>query len=169
LTGADASPRAIRGFDWDGYTIGHFAAHATLNQANLQLSGIELGSAARMGADDAPTLWYGDICRLRLRLDLVVLSACNTAAGQEIPGEGLVGLTQAFFSAGAQRVLGSLWAVDDEATAALMRYFYTELAVSHSPAAALRAAQERMAATERWRLPYYWAGFQLAGDWRALP
>jgi tetratricopeptide (TPR) repeat protein len=169
LSGADASPQAIESFAWDGFTIGHFAAHATLNRANLQLSGIDLQAAPGTSGYDASTLWYGDICRLHARLELVVLSACNTAAGQEIPGEGLVGLTQAFFTAGAQRVLGTLWAVDDEATAMLMRYFYTALQSSGSPAAALRVAQNRVAATERWRAPYYWAGFTLAGDWRPLP
>jgi CHAT domain-containing protein len=114
-------------------------------------------------------LWYGDVCRLHAHLDLVVLSACDTASGEMVPGEGLVGLTQAFFTAGSQRVLGSLWPVDDEATSTLMRYFYTSLQTTRSPAAALRTAQRRMAATGPWQSPYYWSGFSLAGDWRKLP
>jgi CHAT domain-containing protein/tetratricopeptide (TPR) repeat protein len=169
LWGRDASPEAIRTFSWAGYTIGHFAAHAELNRSNLQLSGLLLQSPDQGGGRDASTLWYGDICRLHAPLELVVLSACNTAGGEEIPGEGLVGLTQAFFTAGAQRVLGSLWAVDDQATALLMKYFYASLRSTRSPTLALRQAQTQMAATQQWHLPYYWAGFSLAGDWRRLP
>lgn len=114
-------------------------------------------------------LWYGDLCRLRMKLDLVVLSACDTALGEALPGEGFVGLTQAFFAAGSQRVLGTLWPVDDQATSEWMRRFYLALRSTRSPARALRQAQSEMAADAQWSAPYYWAGFVLAGDWRPLP
>src|SRR6266850_1616618 len=67
-----------------------------------------------------------DIYNLKLGADLVVLSACNTALGKEIKGEGLLGLTRGFMYAGAPRVVASLWAVDDEITAELMKRFYRE-------------------------------------------
>lgn len=79
-----------------------------------------------------------------------------------------MGLTQAFFVAGAQRVLGSLWPADDEATSILMEHFYRALRASHSPSSALRVAQTEMAKDPRWSSPYYWAGFSLAGDWRRM-
>jgi CHAT domain-containing protein len=169
FTGTAATPQAIRNFDWDNYSIGHFATHAVLDRENMQLTGMVLAPSGDPRNPDTAMLWYGDVCRLHAHLDLVVLSACDTASGEMVPGEGLVGLTQAFFTAGSQRVLGSLWPVDDEATSTLMRYFYTSLQTTRSPAAALRTAQRRMAASGPWQSPYYWSGFSLAGDWRKLP
>ena len=169
LSGRDASPASMMAFDWSTYTIGHFASHATLNRQNLELSGLVLGSAKpRAASEDTDVLWYGEVCRLHIPLQLVVLSACDTANGEAVPGEGLVGLTQAFFVAGARCVLGSLWAVDDEATSILMKEFYTTLETDHSPAAALRVAQVKMARDPHWSSPYFWAGFSLAGDWRRM-
>jgi CHAT domain-containing protein len=69
--------------------------------------------------------------------------------------------------AGANRVLATLWNVSDVATAELMRRFYTAMERGHlGPAAALRAAQLQIMHTERWSDPYYWAGFQLYGEWK---
>jgi CHAT domain-containing protein len=107
------------------------------------------------------------ICNLNLSAELVVLSACETALGKEVQGEGLVGLTRRFMYAGASRVLASLWNVDDVATAELMGRFYKAMAwEGMSPASALRKAQFEMSAQERWRDPYYWAGFVLQGEWK---
>jgi CHAT domain-containing protein len=69
--------------------------------------------------------------------------------------------------AGAPRVVASLWKVDDEATAELMKRFYEAMLVDGERAgAALRSAQSWMQQQERWRSPYYWAGFVLQGEWR---
>jgi len=115
-------------------------------------------------------LRLGEIYKLHLPADLVVLSACRTALGREIRGEGLVGLTRGFLSAGARQVLVSLWPVEDRATAELMRIFYREmLGHGRSPAAALRAAQIAMWKDHGWRSAYNWAGFILQGDWRGSP
>ena len=108
-----------------------------------------------------------DIYNLRLNADLVVLSACQTALGKEIKGEGLVGLTRAFIYAGAPRVVASLWEVSDLATTELMKKFYRGMLQQHLPAAAaLRAAQVQMSLDPRWASPYFWAGFVLQGEWR---
>jgi CHAT domain-containing protein len=97
----------------------------------------------------------------------VVLSACRTALGKEVRGEGLLGLSRSFFAAGAARVMVSYWGVDDRATAELMTRFYRLLLVDRlRPAAALRGAQLSMLADPAWRAPYHWAGFALQGDWR---
>ena len=82
-----------------------------------------------------------EIYNLQLSADVVVLSACQTGLGKEIKGEGLVGLTRGFMYAGAQRVVASLWQVDDLATAELMKRFYNGMLKDNlRPAAALRAA-----------------------------
>jgi CHAT domain-containing protein/tetratricopeptide (TPR) repeat protein len=167
FAGTVISPENLQTLDWSEFSIGHFAMHAILNERYAELTGLSLGNDAHSGTPKM--LWYGDVCRLHARLDLVVLSACNTALGESLPGEGLVGLTQAFFAAGAQRVLGTLWEVDDQATSEWMRHYYLALRETHSPTGALRKAQQAMAADPQWSAPYYWAGFVLAGDWRPLP
>ena len=97
----------------------------------------------------------------------MVLSACSTALGKEVRGEGLIGLTRGFMYAGVPRVVASLWRVDDEATAELMKVFYSNLLREGMPAAAaLTAAQVEIQKQERWHSPYYWGAFVLQGDWR---
>jgi hypothetical protein len=97
---------------------------------------------------------------------MVVLSACNTGLGKDVKGEGLVGLTRGFMHAGSARVMASLWQVDDEATAELMKHFYRQMLVEKkSPAAALRGAQTAVRQQRRWSAPYYWAAFVLQGEY----
>jgi CHAT domain-containing protein len=106
-----------------------------------------------------------DIYNLKLRADLVVLSACQTALGKEIRGEGLIGLTRAFMYAGTPRVIASVWEVPNRATAELMKRFYNHFLVDRmSPAAALRAAQLEIRSIPRWSAPFFWAGFVLQGE-----
>ena len=79
----------------------------------------------------------------------------------------MVGLTRGFMYAGAQRVMASLWQVDDQATAELMKRFYHGMLKENlRPAPALRAAQIEMSKCSRWSSPYYWAGFVIQGEWR---
>jgi CHAT domain-containing protein len=97
----------------------------------------------------------------------LVLSACKTGLGQQIRGEGLVGLTRGFMYAGTPRVLVSLWNVDDVATAEIMKRFYRLLLQEKlSATAALRQAQLEMQTDPQWQSPYYWAAFTLQGEWR---
>ncbi len=154
--GAAANRRTVLSGDLARYQIVHFATHGVLDPRDPGLSGVALSDGL---------LRVQDIGRLRLPADLVVLSACDTALGQEVRGEGLIGLTRAFFSAGARRVLVSLWPVDDSATAELMRRFYRGmLRDGLPPAAALAAAQNSLRQEPGWEAPYYWAGFVLQGD-----
>jgi CHAT domain-containing protein/Tfp pilus assembly protein PilF len=149
------------------YRIVHFATHGLLNNAHPELSGIVLSLVDEDGRPQDGFLRLHDIYNLRLGADLVVLSACRTALGREIRGEGLVGLTRGFMYAGVPRVLASLWNVDDRATAELMKQLYLGvLKEGKSPAAALRAAQVSMWKTRRWQAPYYWAAFVMQGEWR---
>jgi len=99
--------------------------------------------------------------------DLVVLSACQTALGPNIQGEGMMGLTRGFMYAGATRVVASLWEISDPATAQFMAIFYQFMEQRKiRPAAALQAAQLEMSRQKRWNSPFYWAAFQIQGEWR---
>jgi len=100
-----------------------------------------------------------------MRVNLVVLSGCHTANGREVPGEGLEGLSRAFFFAGARSVVGSLWSVEDRETSLLMEKFYGNLIrEKQAPAEALRRAQLATASAASTSAPYYWAGFTVQGD-----
>jgi CHAT domain-containing protein len=150
-----------------GYRIVHFATHGLVNNHNPELSGIVLSLVDEEGRPQEGFLRLHDIYNLKLGADLVVLSACRTALGKEIRGEGLVGLTRGFMYAGAPRILASLWNVDDRATAQLMRQLYVAvLKQNQTPAAALRTAQVAMWKSSRWQSPYYWAAFVMQGEWR---
>ena len=149
------------------YRVVHFATHGFLNSEHPELSGLVLSLVDRDGRAQDGFLRLSDIYNLRLAADVVVLSACQSALGKAVRGEGLVGLTRGFMYAGAPRVVASLWQVDDESTAELMRRFYQAMLERKlAPAAALRAAQLELRATKRWASPYYWAAFVLQGEWR---
>jgi CHAT domain-containing protein len=150
-----------------GYRIIHFATHGLLNNRNPELSGIVLSLVGIDGRPQNGFLRLHEIYNLKMPIDLVVLSACQTALGKEIRGEGLIGLTRGFMYAGAARVVASLWKVDDAATAELMKQFYRGMLVKGlPPAAALRDAQTQIRRQARWRSPYYWAAFVLQGEWK---
>jgi CHAT domain-containing protein len=145
----------------------HFATHGLLDSEHPDLSGLVLSLVDDRGRPRDGFLRMQEVYNLRLPAELVVLSACQTALGREIRGEGLVGLTRGFIYAGARRVVASLWQVDDESTAALMKRFYRALLKDgRRPADALRVAQLEMSQTRRWSAPFYWAGFVLQGEWR---
>jgi len=149
------------------YRIIHFATHGLLNAEHPDLSGLVLSRFDDRGRPQEGFLRVQEVPALGLRADLVVLSACRTALGKEVAGEGLLGLTQAFFQAGAGRVVVSLWNVNDAASAELMSRFYQAMLRQRlPPSAALRSAQLAMLRQPRWQAPYYWAGFSLQGEWR---
>lgn len=149
------------------YRIVHFATHALLNSKHPELSGIVLSLFNKDGQQQDGFLRAHEIYNLRLPAELVVLSACQTALGKDIRGEGLVGLTRGFMYAGAARIVSSLWEVDSKATAELMTRFYKGILKDGlSPAAALRAAQLSMLQEKQWASPYYWAGFIIQGEYK---
>ncbi len=147
------------------YRYIHFATHGLLNAQRPELSGVALSMVNRQGAAQEGFLGLTDIYNLQLPAELIVLSACQTALGREMKGEGLIGLTRGFIYAGAKRVIASLWKVDDAVTADLMRRFYEKvMRRNQRPAAALRAAQMEM--MRQHPEPFYWAAFSLQGEWR---
>jgi CHAT domain-containing protein/Tfp pilus assembly protein PilF len=163
----DASRETVLNSDLGQYRIVHFATHSLLHNEHPELSGVVLSLVDRTGRPQNGFLRLYDVYNLRLGSDLVVLSACQTALGGEIKGEGLIGLTRGFLYAGAPRVVASLWEIDDRTTAELMKRFYEGMLVQgQRPAAALRAAQIAMWRNKGWEPPYYWAAFTLQGEWR---
>lgn len=165
--GFDANLNLVRSGALADFRRLHFATHGRIQTDVPELSGLVLSLVDEAGRHREGILYAYEIYRLHLPADLVVLSACQTALGQEVRGEGLINLTRGFFYAGARRVVVSLWRVDDRATAAFMRQFYrAHLTGGHSAGVALRTAQAAMREDSAWHAPYYWAGFVLQGDWR---
>ncbi|HEU4389138.1 MAG TPA: tetratricopeptide repeat protein [Blastocatellia bacterium] len=163
----DASRARATSAELGDYRIVHFATHGLVNSQHPELSGMVLSLVDEHGRPQDGFLRLTDVYNLKLGADLVVLSACRTALGKDVKGEGLVGITRGFMYAGAPRVVASLWDVKDVATAELMKRFYRQmLQKGLPPAAALREAQISMLREPRWQAPYYWAGFELLGEWR---
>lgn len=165
--GFDASYARATSGELAQYRIVHFATHGLIDSEQPELSKLALSQFDEKGQPRKEAfLPLADIYNLELNADLVVLSACQTALGQEVRREGLIGLTRGFMYAGAARVLASLWSVDDSATAKLMKIFYKNMLVhGRSAPEALRRAQLEMAAKPQYGSPYYWAGFSLQGEW----
>lgn len=165
--GFDASREAVTSPRLGTYRTIHFATHGFFVPRFPHQSGIVLSMVDAEGKPRDGFLRLSEIYSLHLPVDLVVLSACQTALGEEVRGEGLIGLTRGFQHAGASRVMVSLWSVNDEATTELMKRFYAGFEGDGLPAAAaLRQAQIAMSDDPDWGAPYHWAAFVLHGDWR---
>jgi len=166
-TGFDASREKLERAKLDGYAIVHFATHGVLNSKRPENSGLLLSTVSPDGRARDGFLRLSDVYQLHIPVNLVVLSACRTGLGKDVRGEGLIGLTRGFMYAGASSVVASLWKVDDEATAELMKLFYMNmLHGGMKPTEALRAAQNTIRQNPNWNSPYYWAAFTLQGDFR---
>ena len=151
--------------DLSRYRILHFATHALVNSKRPYLSGLLLSLVDKHGGAQDGFLSLSQIYNLTLPVELVVLSACQTATGREVKGEGIIGLTRGFMYAGAPRVMATLWKVDDAATAEMVKLFYRiMLKQKLRPAAALQQAQLQMSKHTLWSSPYYWSGFVLQGE-----
>jgi CHAT domain-containing protein/tetratricopeptide (TPR) repeat protein len=147
------------------FGIVHFAVHARIDDERPQLSSIVLSQVDHDGRPQDGLVRVHEVYNLSLNARLVVLSACSTALGRHVDGEGLIGLSRGFLHAGADAVVATLWAVDDRATAAFMTRFYDGLLGQRlSPAAALRSARRAMIQDPRWAAPQNWAAFVLIGE-----
>ena len=166
LLGLDANKERVINGNLGRSRYLHFATHSLLHDDLPWLSVIVLSQVDEHGNLRDGLLHLYEVLTLHLQVDLVVLSACETALGSLVRGEGIVGMSQGFLSAGASRVVVSLWKIEDEATAQFMTELYRGLLERRqSPAAALRSAQLAMLEHPRWRAPSYWAAFELQGDW----
>lgn len=141
----------------------HLAVHGLSNEEKPQYSQLLLAPDA--GADGL--LEGREIARMNLRSEMAVLSACESALGRELDGEGMVGLAWAFAAAGVPTVVASGWKVESKATADLMIDFYSDLAKDNaaSKARSLQTAAIKRLRDPRTRHPFYWAAFSLNGAW----
>ncbi|MCP4547135.1 MAG: CHAT domain-containing protein [bacterium] len=178
--GEGATEEKVKSID-RGVRILHFATHGHLDDYFPLNSALVLALPEGFPENrDNGLLQAWEIFEsVRIDADLVVLSACQSALGKEQGGEGLIGLTRAFQYAGARSVVATLWSVADRATAELMVRFYQHLNAGEAKDHALQAAQIELIRgpievtnedseieIRDYSAPYYWAGFQLYGDWQ---
>jgi CHAT domain-containing protein/Tfp pilus assembly protein PilF len=160
LIGASATKARLEKTDLTSYRLLHFATHAVaigepgrVNEPFLVLN--QVGNAP----GDNGLLTMSEIMDLKLNSDLVVLSACDTGAGDVLEGDGVASLASAFQFAGADGVVLSLWELPSEATLPFMRAFYQKLKQGGTKAEALASGREAM--RSQYPDPYYWAVFAL--------
>jgi CHAT domain-containing protein/tetratricopeptide (TPR) repeat protein len=160
LRGAASRESAFRAARFGDFPIIHFATHAIVVEERPTRSGLLFSPEA----NEDGLLQMPEIYRLRLNAELVVLSACETALGREITGEGIVGLTRAFFYAGSRAVVAALWNVNDRFSAEFSERFYREIREGRSTDEALRHAKLAFIAHPRFSHPFYWSSLVLSGD-----
>jgi CHAT domain-containing protein len=150
-----------------GASLVHFAVHGLVNERSPLGSALVLSPSKKPGQGGRNGLLqaWKVMESLPLDADLVTLSACNTALGRQVSGEGLIGLTRAFQYAGARSVVATLWGISDRSTAGFMTEFYGALRAGQSKDEALRTAQLAQIRSSKPQ-PFYWAAFQLFGDWQ---
>jgi CHAT domain-containing protein len=153
------------------YRILHFATHATLDDNNPMYSHVLLSQAGSGSAAEDGLLEAREIAKMDLKSDMVVLSACQTARGRVSAGEGVVGMSWAWFVAGCPTTVVSQWEVDASSTRQLMVEFHRGLAkrfpggaTGISKAEALRLAALSLLKSPKYRHPFYWAAFVIVGD-----
>jgi len=166
--GAEASEAHAKA-EAGSYRILHLATHGVLNDSSPMYSYLLLAQSEGDSNEDG-FLEAWEIMKLDLKADLVVLSACETARGRVGTGEGMIGLSWALFIAGSPTSILSQWKVDSASTTELMVEFHRQLkaqmanpAGSFSAARALREADLKLLRSERYRHPFYWAGFVVTG------
>jgi CHAT domain-containing protein len=144
--------RALAG----GFSRIHFATHGKFNADSPLDSGLYLAR----GSESSGVLTVGELYSMKVDVDLVSLSACETGLGKVSSGDDVVGLTRGFLYAGSRSIVASLWSVDDQATGELMRAFYENLQ-QYPKSEALRRAQ--LSTRARFPHPFFWGAFQVIG------
>jgi CHAT domain-containing protein len=162
LEGPAATEVALASPDVSRAAILHVATHGIIDEEHPERSALAL---TPVPPSSDGILQMREVYRLALHATLVTLSACQTALGKDVTGEGLMGLSRAFFYAGANAVMASLWDVNDRSTARFMTSFYGALAAGAPIDESARQAKRAMIAGDpRFRHPYYWAPFIVTGN-----
>lgn len=157
--GANASVERFNGLNFDALFAVHIAAHGYTYESDPELSYLQLAGNDKDDVAHDGQLLLTSIRELNISTPLIVLSACDTANGKDVWGDGTQGFAHAFFQAGSNTIVASKWKVPDESTAKLMELFYTHISKGNDPQAALHLAQIQIAKTPKWKHPYFWAGF----------
>ena len=161
--GFDANLETVLSPAMQNYRIWHLATHGVYDETMPEFSGLVFSLVGKDGNPRFGFLKAHDIARLNLRAELVVLSACDSAAGENLSGEGVMGLSYSFLRAGAKQVVSTLWSIDDAKSKDLIIAFYKDLMHNGGNAsAALRQSQLTVMRQRGSSAPYYWAGFELA-------
>jgi CHAT domain-containing protein len=166
LLGTRATRPAVLQSDLASRRVVAFATHGLLPGELPGLSRPAL-AMANMPPGESPLLALDDVLTLKMNAQLVLLSACNTAAGDQ-DGAAMSGLVRGFFFAGGRSVLATHWAVDSEASKALMTRTFSLIGQGQGRATALRAAQVAMMdgklGPAQYGHPFFWAPYALFGD-----
>jgi CHAT domain-containing protein len=160
--GQDAREENIKKPPRNEYQVVHFACHGFLDENQPFRSALVLCQDQEREEDGF--LQVRELYNLRLKANLVVLSACHSGRGKLEKGEGILGLTRMFFYSGSKSVLSTLWSVNDQSTARFMKIYYRYLAKGQKIGEALRFTKLDMIQS-KFSHPYYWAGFILNGDY----
>jgi CHAT domain-containing protein len=166
LLGPDATEATVKQ-ECSRYPVIHFATHGFYDSTNPMYSGILF---SQTGDSKEDGFWEArEIAQQTLNTDLVVVSACDTARGEIFAGEGVIGLSWAFFAAGTPTSLLTTWQVNDQSTSQMMRELYRQWGIGDGgrfhtdKAVALQRSQKWMLSQKRYSDPYYWAPFVLIG------
>ena len=139
----------------------HIAAHGDAERGDIALAPDR--HATRTPQEEHFLLTMADVSKVQLRAKLVVLSCCHSGRGH-IKAEGIVGIARAFLASGARSVLVSLWAVEDDSTMQLMKWFYESLVCGKSASKSLHEAMKLMRENPEYSEVRQWAPFMLVGD-----
>ena len=161
LSGLDASREAFLSRDLSRYRIIHVAAHAISDAEAPRLSTLVLSTVDKYGRATSGNIFSGELLLRKINAEVFVLSACDTAVGREVAGEGLLGLRYAALAAGAKSVVASMWQLPDRPAAELMAAFYSHLIRDHeSPTRALAEATRE--ARRSFQDPALWGAFDIS-------
>jgi CHAT domain-containing protein len=165
MGGADANTQALERLPLERYGIVHFSTHAIINDEIPELSRIALSIVDRQSHPVSGFLFPYQLADLRMKGSVVVLSACDTALGKKVLGEGMMGFTSSLFSAGASQLVLTITEVDAQASSFFLSDVYSHFlgwnrtSMEH----ALTLARQSLLKSDHWSDPYYWASYVVVG------
>jgi hypothetical protein len=171
LRGFNASTANLRAELLEDYAYLHLSAHALIDDQLPELSRIALSMISATGNPVDGFLRSSHLSGFRLNGSTVVLSACETALGKQLMGEGLMGLTTSLFAAGAAQMILTVSSVDAESSSEFFSQLYRQI-FSGTPISTERAvmlSRRILASSPRWSDPYYWASYTVYGRPRETP